>query len=64
VGTERVKAASAAPSKVIWAWNWRGEEVGTAWVSVARRVIRAVAVNVFILDEARRLNGANDLDFI
>jgi hypothetical protein len=53
VGTESEKkapsASGGAPSKMIWAWNWRGSAPGAAWVRLAMRARRAVEVKIFIV---------------
>lgn len=52
VGTDWVNAASAAPMKVIWAWNWRASGwvgAGAAETREARRARAVVMVKVFMV---------------
>lgn len=49
VGTESVNSASAAPMKVICAWNWRDSAAGAALAREAKMAVIAVRVKVFIL---------------
>jgi hypothetical protein len=49
VGTPKLKEPAAAPTKVIWASNWRFSRAGAAEVRAAKRVARMVRVRNCIL---------------